>query len=74
MVEALVILAPGFEEIEAVAVIDVLRRSGIKVTVAGLHPEMVEGAHELKIVPDKTIEKKMHVSILSWKSFSWTRQ
>ncbi len=56
MAEALVILAPGFEEIEAVAVIDVLRRSGIEVTVAGLLPDSVEGAHELKIVPDKTIE------------------
>ena len=56
MAEALVILAPGFEEIETVAVIDVLRRSGIKVTVAGLLPDSVEGAHSLKIVPDKTID------------------
>ncbi len=56
MAEALVILAPGFEEIEAVTVIDVLRRSGIKVTVAGLLPDSVEGAHELKIVPEKAIE------------------
>ena len=56
MVEALVILAPGFEEIEAVTVIDVLRRSGIEVTVAGLLPDLVEGAHEITIVPDKAIE------------------
>ncbi|UCC58116.1 MAG: DJ-1/PfpI family protein [Candidatus Bathyarchaeum sp.] len=57
MAEALVLLAPGFEEIETVAVIDVLRRSGITVTIAGLLPDMVEGAHGIKIIPDKAIEK-----------------
>ena len=57
MAEALVILAPGFEEIETVTVIDVLRRSEIKVTVAGLLPDLVEGAHDIKIVPDEAIEK-----------------
>ena len=57
MAEALVMLAPGFEEIEAVAVIDVLRRCGIKVTVAGLLPDLVEGAHAITIIPDKAIEK-----------------
>jgi 4-methyl-5(b-hydroxyethyl)-thiazole monophosphate biosynthesis len=55
--EALVILAPGFEEMEAVTVIDVLRRCGIKVIVAGLMPDLVEGAHNIKIVPDKAIEE-----------------
>jgi 4-methyl-5(b-hydroxyethyl)-thiazole monophosphate biosynthesis len=57
MAEALVILAPGFEEIEAVTVIDVLRRCGIKVTIAGLSPNLVEGAHSIKIIPDKSIEQ-----------------
>jgi 4-methyl-5(b-hydroxyethyl)-thiazole monophosphate biosynthesis len=57
MAEALVILAPGFEEIEAVTVIDVLRRCGINVTVAGLSPDLVEGAHNIKIIPDKSIEQ-----------------
>jgi 4-methyl-5(b-hydroxyethyl)-thiazole monophosphate biosynthesis len=57
MAEALVILAQGFEEIEAVTVIDVLRRCGINVTVAGLLPDLVEGAHKIKIIPDKTIDQ-----------------
>ena len=48
----LVILADGFEEVEALAPIDVLRRSGASVTVAGLKPErgnLVRGAHDIWI-------------------------
>lgn len=55
MVKALVFLATGFEEIETVTIVDVLRRAGVEVTVAGLTPNVVEGAHAMKIVPDKSI-------------------
>jgi 4-methyl-5(b-hydroxyethyl)-thiazole monophosphate biosynthesis len=57
MVKALVFLATGFEEIEAITIVDVLRRAGVDVTVAGLTPNVVEGAHEIKIVPDKPIDE-----------------
>ena len=56
MAKALVFLASGFEEIETVTIVDVLRRAGVKVTVAGLTPNMVEGKHGIKIVPDKPID------------------
>jgi len=45
MAKVLVPLANGFEEIEAMSIIDVLSRSGIDVIVAGLEKREVEGAN-----------------------------
>ena len=55
MVSALVFLAPGFEEIEAATVMDVLRRCGVSVTAAGLKSNAIEGAHGVKYVPDASV-------------------
>ncbi len=51
-----ILLAPGFEELEAVTVIDVLRRGGIEVIIAGLEEGPVPSARNVRIVPDTTIE------------------
>jgi len=51
----LVPLAAGFEEIEAVTIVDVLRRAGLEVTVAGLAPGAVLGAHGIPVVPDAAL-------------------
>ncbi len=56
LAKALVFLATGFEEIETVTIVDVLRRADVDVTVAGLTPNVVEGAHKMNIVPDKAID------------------
>jgi 4-methyl-5(b-hydroxyethyl)-thiazole monophosphate biosynthesis len=48
-------LAEGFEEIEAIAVIDVLRRANIKVDVVGIEDEIVAGRNGVKILCDKII-------------------
>lgn len=51
---AVIILAPGFEETEAVTVIDVLRRAEIEVTVAGLDGDgTVCGSHNLSVTVDR---------------------
>ena len=56
MAKALVFLATGFEEIETVTIVDVLRRAGIQTIVAGLTANPIEGAHKMKLVPDTSID------------------
>lgn len=56
MRRALIILADGFEEMEAVAPIDLLRRAGVDVTVAGLETKEITGRNGLKVVADTTYE------------------
>ncbi len=48
-------LAEGFEEIEAVALIDVLRRGELEVAVLGVGGQRVKGAHGIEIVCDGVI-------------------
>lgn len=52
-----VYLAEGFEEIEAVSIIDVLRRAEISVKVISVSGKLeVTGAHHIKLVADELIE------------------
>ncbi len=53
--KVLTILAEGFEEIEAVTPVDVLRRAGAEVTVAGLTGDPVCGSRGIVIVPDAAL-------------------
>ncbi len=55
MAHFILFLADGFEEIEAVTVIDLLRRAGITVTTVGLKEREVRGAHGIAIQADTTI-------------------
>ncbi len=54
--KALVVLAAGFEETEAIVPLDVLRRSEVDVIVAGLGGEMVTGAYGLSVRADVVFE------------------
>ncbi len=53
--KVLVPLADGFEEIEAVSIIDVLRRAEIIVTTAYLDKNPVKGSHGIQIMADTDI-------------------
>ena len=53
-----VFLAPGFEEVEALTVIDVMRRAGMDVkTVSITDSRTVAGAHGIAVTADVVYEK-----------------
>lgn len=53
-----VFLADGFEEVEALTVVDVLRRGGVPVkTCSIMKREEVIGAHNIKVLADLTFEE-----------------
>ena len=53
MAKVLVPLADGFEDIEAVTVVDVLRRGGVEVTTASVHETIaVRSAHGIEMKAD----------------------
>ncbi len=59
MARVLVPLADGFEEIEAVTVIDLLRRADIDVVVAGLTPGPATGNHGIAVGTDQTLDEAL---------------
>ncbi|HOT62470.1 MAG TPA: DJ-1/PfpI family protein [Treponemataceae bacterium] len=52
MKRAFVFLAAGFEEVEAIAPIDILRRAGVDVVVVGVSGREVESARRLRVACD----------------------
>ena len=54
--KVLIPLAQGCEEIEAVTVIDILRRAGIEVISAGLDDQPVRASRGVMLLPDTTLE------------------
>ena len=57
MKKVLVPLAPGFEEIEAITVIDILRRAGLEVVVAGTQPGPIEASRQTRHLADCTLDE-----------------
>jgi 4-methyl-5(b-hydroxyethyl)-thiazole monophosphate biosynthesis len=52
-----IVLAPGFEEIEALTIVDVLRRAGISVLLAGIVEPPITGGHGVRVMPDISIDE-----------------
>ncbi len=57
--KVLVPLAPGFEEIEALAVVDILRRAGAEVTTAGTADGLIEGRSRIRVAPDAVLDDRV---------------
>lgn len=49
--------ANGFEEVEAIAALDVIRRAGIDILSVGVESEVITGSHNIPVVCDTTVDK-----------------
>lgn len=56
MKTALVLFADGSEELEAISVVNILRRAGISVTLAGLDAGALRGSRGVMLMPDSTLD------------------
>lgn len=56
MKKVAVILANGFEEIEAISVIDILRRAEIETVSVGLNKKLVKGTHGIEVKADIVLD------------------
>ncbi|TVT59780.1 MAG: DJ-1/PfpI family protein [Sedimenticola thiotaurini] len=59
MARVLIPLAQGCEELEAVTIIDLLRRASIDVTTAGLEPGPVVASRGVTLLPDRLLDEVM---------------
>lgn len=59
MAKVLVPLAPGCEELEAVTLIDILRRGGIEVVTAGFYDDPVKASRGVTLVADALLDSAM---------------
>lgn len=50
-----ILLAPGFEEAEALVPADLLRRAGIQTALTGVEDQMVAGSHDIVVRADRVI-------------------
>lgn len=57
MIKVLLFVADGFEEIEALTVVDVLRRANIKCDMCSIDNIYVTGAHGIEVKCDKIIDE-----------------
>ena len=52
-----ILLGTGFEEIEALAPCDLLRRAGVEVRLVGLSGTRIIGSHKISVETDLTVEE-----------------
>lgn len=65
MKKALIFLADGFEEIEAITPIDILKRGGVEVVSVGIGSNEIVGSHQIKMITsltDKSFEENYFLS------------
>ena len=57
MAKTAIFLADGYEEIEALAVVDIFRRAGIEMDMVSISDELLtNGSHKIQVMADKLLK------------------
>jgi 4-methyl-5(b-hydroxyethyl)-thiazole monophosphate biosynthesis len=59
MKNVLILFAEGSEELEAITIVNILRRAGVSVTLAGLTAGPLRGSRGVVIEPDTTLDEAL---------------
>ena len=59
MKTALILFSEGSEELETVTVVNILRRAGVTVTLAGLSAGVLRGSRGIMLTPDTTLDEAL---------------
>ena len=59
MKSVLVLFAEGSEELEAITIVNILRRAGVSVTLAGLDEGALRGSRGVVLIPDTTLHEAL---------------
>jgi protein deglycase len=59
MKSAIILFADGSEELEAITVVNILRRAGVSVTLAGLTAGALRGSRGTQLLPDTTLDEAL---------------
>ena len=51
------LLADGFEEVEALTIVDFLRRAGVDIRIVGIGGSPIRGSHGIAVLPDVSIDE-----------------
>ena len=57
MIKTAVLFIEGYEEIEGLTIVDILRRGNIHVDIVGVEDKKVNGAHNVTIIADTTLDE-----------------
>ena len=75
MKKVAILAAPGFEEIELIAPLDILRRLNMEVMLAGVQSDKVVSAHDVTVTTDTMLDKlhadKLDALVLPGGAGSW---
>ena len=72
MKKVILFFANGTEEIEALTALDLLRRAGAEVTLAGVGGKELTGSHAIRITAD--IDAAEIASLINWRCFFSVRE